>query len=110
MTHPIVNAIKTEWTYLGKRKKIFLWYISLFAIAGIVTLLTPYVLGTIFNSIQQTISSKEELWNLSIKIFLLLGITLVFWMLHGTARVFEIITGFYVKKNYVNDKIRIVLK
>lgn len=43
MTSPILNIIKTEWGYLGKRKKLFLFYISLFVIAGIVELATPII-------------------------------------------------------------------
>ncbi len=110
MTHPIINIIKTEWGYLGKRRKLFLFYISLFVVAGIIDLATPYVLGTIFNSIQQTITSQAELGALALRILLLLGITVAFWMFHGVARVLETNTGFYVTKNYINDKIRIVLK
>ncbi len=110
MTHPIINIIKTEWGYLGKRRKLFLFYISFFVIAGIIELITPYLLGTIFNSIQQTITSQEELKSLAIKMLLLLAVTVSFWMFHGVARVLETNTGFYVKKNYINDKIRVVLK
>ena len=69
MTHPIVNPIKTEWGYLGKRRKIFIFYMSLFVIAGVVSLLTPYIIGTIFNSIQESITSKEELVVLSTACF-----------------------------------------
>ncbi|VVB78567.1 Trehalose/maltose import ATP-binding protein MalK [uncultured archaeon] len=108
--HPVINIIVTEWNYLGKRKKRFIFYIFLFTIAGLVSLLTPYVIGSIFNSIQKTISSKEELYSLCFKISLLLIITICFWMLHGVGRVLEQDTGFFVKKNYINDKIRIVLK
>lgn len=110
MTHPIINAIKTEWVYLGKRRKWFIFYMSLFFIAGVVSLFTPYIIGTIFNSIQESITTHEELVGLIKKIVLLLVVTVVFWSLHGPARVFETITGFHVKKNYVNDKIRMVLK
>ncbi len=110
MTHPIINVVKTQWDYLGKKKKLFFFYVSLFVIAGAVSLLTPYVIGTIFNSIQESITSKAELKDLMFKIALLLVITVVFWALHGPARVLEIITGFHIKKNYVNDKIRMVLK
>ena len=110
MTHPIINPLKTEWAYLGKKRKLFVFYISLFALAGAVSLLTPYVIGTIFNSIQESITSHEELQGLISKIVLLLVITVVFWMLHGPARILETTTSFYVKKNYVNDKIRMVLK
>jgi ATP-binding cassette subfamily B protein len=110
MTHPIINPLKTEWAYLGKKRKLFVFYISLFVLAGIVSLLTPYVIGTIFNSIQESITTHEQLIGLMYKIALLLIITVVFWMLHGPARVLETTTGFYVKKNYINDKIRMVLK
>ncbi|MFH1802036.1 MAG: ABC transporter ATP-binding protein [archaeon] len=110
MTHPIINALKTEWGYLGKRRKLFLLYIFLFAIAGAVSLLTPYVIGLIFNSIQQSIQTQAELSSLIFKIFLLLVIVVVFWIFHGVGRVLETTTSFHVKKNYINDKIRVVLK
>ena len=110
MTHPIVNILKAEWGYLGKRKKVFLFYLGLFVIAGAVDLLTPWVIGAIFNAIQQSITSREELWSLIFKISLLFVITVVFWLFHGFGRVLETTTGFHVRKNYVNDKIRVVLK
>jgi ABC-type multidrug transport system fused ATPase/permease subunit len=110
MTHPLINILKTEWGYLGKRRKLFIFYMSLFAIAGTIELATPYVLGLIFNSIQESITTFAGFKALALKISWLLGITVVFWMLHGVGRVLETTTSFYVKKNYVNDKIRIILK
>jgi ATP-binding cassette, subfamily B, bacterial len=110
MTNPIVNALRTEWEYLGKRRRTFILYLSFFVIAGTVGLLTPYVIGTVFNSIQQTITSSEDLNALLLRITLLLVITLIFWLFHGVGRVLEVTTGFFVKKNYINDKLRIVLK
>ena len=110
MTHPILNTIKTEWGYLGRKKRLFIIYIILFVIAGAIELLTPYVLGTIFNSIQNSISSQEELQGLLFKISLLFFLTFVFWIFHGFGRVLEQTTGFFVRKNYVNDKMRVVLK
>ena len=110
MTHPIINILKTEWGYLGKKRKTFLFYISLFVIAGAVELSIPWLIGAIFNSIQQSITSKAELWSLIFKISMLLVITVVFWVFHGFGRVLEATTGFHVKKNYMNDKIRVVLK
>ncbi|MBM3233171.1 ABC transporter ATP-binding protein [Candidatus Pacearchaeota archaeon] len=110
MTHPIINIVKTEWGYLGKRRTVFIGYLLLFLIAGIIDLATPYVIGMIFNSIQKTISSQEELTSLLFKISLLLILTIVFWIFHGTARVLETTTSFFVRKNYVNDKLRMILK
>src|SRR3989339_846798 len=68
--NPIYNVLKTEWAFLGKRKKIFLFYITLFVISGTLGLLNPLIIGFIFNSIQQNISSPEELNHLIFMIFL----------------------------------------
>ncbi|MEI6731718.1 MAG: ABC transporter ATP-binding protein [archaeon] len=110
MVNPIVNIIRTEWGYLGKRRNFFIFYSFLFFIAALVELATPYVIGLIFNSIQSTIASQADLYSLLFKISLLLIITVVFWIFHGTARVFENTTGFFVKKNYINDKVRIIFR
>ena len=59
--NPIINVLKTEWEFLGRRRKIFLFYMFMFSIAGAISLMTPLVIGLIFNSIQQTISSDSEL-------------------------------------------------
>lgn len=108
--NPIANTFKTEWRHLGKRKKIFVLYTSLFIIAGVIDLMTPLVMGTVFNKIQDQITSKEELRNLIYSIFLLLVINTSFWIIHGTARVLEQRTGFFVHRNYVNSKIEKVLE
>ncbi|MBS3094681.1 ABC transporter ATP-binding protein [Candidatus Pacearchaeota archaeon] len=109
-TNPIINVLKTEWINLGNRKKTFVFYMLFFLISAIIGLLTPLVIGSIFNSIQSTIGSNQEFKKLIFLIFLLLGIELIFWMFHGTARVFEGITGFYVHRNYTNDKISKILE
>jgi ATP-binding cassette, subfamily B, bacterial len=103
--NPVVNVFATEWKYLGKRKKIFVFYAFFFLIAGLISLMTPLVIGLIFNTIQQEITSDAELRSLIYMIFLLLAITIGFWIFHGTARILEEKTGFFVKRNYVNSKI-----
>ena len=108
--NPIANTFKTEWQNLGKRKKIFILYTSLFVIAGVIDLMTPLVIGSIFNKVQDQITSQAELRNLIYTIFLLLAINLSFWLFHGTARVLEQKTGFFVYRNYVNSKIEKVLE
>jgi len=107
--HPIINTLKTEWEFLGRRKRLFIFYMSFFVIAGIVSLITPYIIGTIFNDIQMSITTQQELTNLHWKIAILLFLTIIFWAFHGTARVLEQRTGFFVRKSYVNDKIDKVL-
>jgi ABC-type multidrug transport system fused ATPase/permease subunit len=110
VSHPIVNAFKTEWAYLGKKRKLFLFYVFMYVLAGAISLLTPYVIGIIFNSIQESITTHAQFVLLLQRIVFLLVITVAFWALHGPGRFLETTTGFYVKKNYINDKIRMVLK
>src|SRR3989339_14830 len=108
--NPIFNILKTEWIFLGKRKKFFLFYVSLFVISGTLGLLNPLIIGLIFNSIQETITSPEQLNHLILMIFLLLFIQIFKWALHGPARIMEQITAFHVHRNYTNSKIKKVLE
>lgn len=108
--NPIFNVIKTEWKYLGSRRRIFLAFIFLFTIAGTIALMTPLVIGLIFNSIQNSITSEVELRKLVMLISLLFFIKVGFWAFHGTARVLEERTGFFVRRNYINRKINQVLE
>ncbi len=86
--NPLWNLLKEEWTSLGSRRKNFAIYMTMFFIAGVISLLTPLVVGSIFNSIQQTISSEAELRKLIFMIFLLLVLQIGFWLFHGPGRIF----------------------
>ncbi len=108
--NPLLNVIREEWKHLGNRRKKFLLSISLFLIAGIISLLNPLVIGLIFNSIQETITSSAELKKLIMMIFLLLALNIGFWIFHGTGRIIEETTGFYVHRNYTNSKINKILE
>jgi len=107
--NPLILVLKSEWENLGNRKKRFVFYLSLFVIAGAIHLMSPLVIGTIFNSIQESISSKEELFHLIKLISLLLLITIGFWLFHGVGRVLEQLTGFHVNRNYMNNKLERIL-
>ncbi len=108
--NPVVNLFKTEWKYLRGEKKIFSVYVGLFIISNLIGLAEPLVIGLIFNSIQNEITSNAELRGLILKISLLLAISIGFWAFHGIGRVLESKTGFLVKRNYQNTKIARVLE
>lgn len=73
--HPIINTLATEWEFLGKRKRTFSIYMVFFSIAGIVSLITPFLIGTIFNDIQRSITTQQELTSLHWKMAALLLVT-----------------------------------
>lgn len=109
--NPLFKMFSEEWKNLGtkKRKRLFIFYMTLFLIAGIINLLQPLVIGLIFNSIQQDITSHADLTKLIFLISCLLFVTIGFWMFHGIGRVLEELTGFQVNRNYNNAKIKQIL-
>jgi ABC-type multidrug transport system fused ATPase/permease subunit len=108
--NPLLGVFLEEWKYLGNRKKIFIFYLFLYLIAGTIALMTPLVIGLIFNTVQESITSKVELTRLLFLISLLLIIDVGFWIFHGWGRVLEQRTGFFVYKNFINSKINKVLE
>ena len=108
-SNPVLNLIKEEWKYLGSRKRIYLFYVFLFVIAGIISLLNPLIIGLIFNSIQEQITTSAELKKLFFMISLLLFATIGFWIFHGIGRILEQKTGFLVHRNYTNSKINKII-
>ena len=109
-SNPIWSMIKEEWAYLGYQRKTYILYIFLFSIAGIISLLNPLIIGLIFNSIQESITSTIELRKLFLMISLLLFVNIGFWIFHGIGRVLEQRTGFFVHRNYMNSKLNKVLE
>src|SRR3989339_196032 len=110
-SNPILTMMKTEWEYLGENKKKFLFYMSLFIIAGTINLSSAWVIGIIFNSIQSgQINSQEELTKLFFLISLIFFIRLSFWIFHGTGRIMEQLTAFKTHKNYADDKVKRTLE
>jgi ATP-binding cassette subfamily B protein len=110
-SNPIITMIKTEWQYLGKNKRKFIFYVILFIIAGAISLVSPWLIGSIFNSIQNgEINTQQELTKLFFMILLLLVIRIGFWTFHGTGRVIERTVAFDTHKNYANSKIKKILE
>jgi len=108
--NPIGILIRNEWENLGSRKKNYVIYMFFFFLASIMTLLSPLVIGLIFNAIQEEITSKQELYKLMYMISLLLFVTIGFWIFHTIARILQQITSFSVHRNFTNKKIKKVLE
>lgn len=108
--NPLLGVIREEWKYLGNRKKFFFLSLFLFVIAGLIQLMTPLVIGLIFNTVQESIGSEVELRKLLVLISLLFVIDVGFWIFHGTGRVIEQRTGFFVYRNFINSKIKNILE
>jgi ABC-type multidrug transport system fused ATPase/permease subunit len=110
-SNPIITMMKAEWQNLGDNKKTFVFYMGLFTIAGIIGLLSPWLVGSIFNSIQNgEITTEQELTKLFLMLSLLIVIQVGFWVFYGTAKIMQMLTSFQVHKNYANNKIKKTLE
>ena len=107
--NPFLILFREEWKNLGNRKPIYFFYLILFVIASAISLMHPLLIGIIFNSIQEEITTNAQMFELIKLIFLILIIEIGFWIFHGFGRVIEELNAFHVYKNYKNEKIRRVL-
>lgn len=106
-SNPIITMIKADWNNQASNKKIFIFYTFLFIIAGLIGLISPWLIGSIFNSIQGgEVSTEADLKKLLIMISFLFFLRLGFWIVHGSARIMEQLTAFNTHKKYANKKIK----
>ena len=109
MKNPYIQLVKITWKYAGHRRKKYLLAYFLFILASLTLLLTPFVLALLINHLQT--NGLDQLG----KSFLLigigfLGIDILFWVFHGTARIMERHTSYYVIKNFKSDIYQKLLK
>lgn len=107
--NPIINILKTEWQFLGNRKKIFVFYMFLFVISSVISLMTTFVIGLVFNSIQQ-MAGDTNILKLIFLISLIIWMKILAWIFYGTGRILEQLTGFRVHRKYTNKKISKILE
>ena len=108
--NPIINLFRLTWQYSKEKKHIIVLIIIFFTLATSITLLNPYFISRIFNSIQQfeqgSSLMKIVFFNLSFLIFIQIG----FWIFHGIGRVLERKNSFYVEKNFKLEAFNQVLE
>ena len=98
--NPIIFLTKRMWEFSkGNRKNVILFSL-MFIVVGVIYALDPLILATLLNIIQEQGVTQDN-------IFLLLGLialfpilSVVFWSLHGPARVLERNNAFIVRANY----------
>ncbi|MBD3238843.1 MAG: ATP-binding cassette domain-containing protein [Candidatus Moranbacteria bacterium] len=98
--NPFVNLFSKMWQFSrGSRKRVVV-FIVFAMLANLVTLLQPIIIGRIFNNIQFSTSDPNLFDYIAKNLLLLLLLTLVFWLFHGTSRFLEQKNAFFVRKEY----------
>jgi ABC-type multidrug transport system fused ATPase/permease subunit len=98
---PIAFLIMTGWKYAGKFRPLMICTFFIFALAQVVALCEPYVIGKLLNAVQEDVSAHA----VGAKIFhdccyylaIFFAIKMGFWLFHGPGRVLERITQFHIQ-------------
>lgn len=103
MKHPIPILFRTAWHFSRGRRLIFIWTILSFIISNAIILSEPALVGRMFNAIQEAPPSADLLQIVFSYLWVILLIPFAFWLFHGTARVLERKTAFYIHLNYKKE-------
>ena len=98
---PIAFLIMTGWKYAGKFRPLMIFTFFIFALAQVVALCEPYVIGKLLNAVQEDVAAHAA----GAKIFhdccyylaIFFAIKMGFWVFHGPGRVLERITQFHIQ-------------
>ena len=99
--NPVLYLYKKMWQYSeGNRKNVIL-YVFLFVIVGTLDILVePMIWSYILNSIQKGEITPENVYNIVGLLCIILVNVILFWGIHGPARILERNNAFRVKTNY----------
>lgn len=101
MNNAYFSLLKMTWRYAAGRRLQYVVAYVFFAIANLLALLEPLLLGLFFNHLQ-----TKGLQDYKGALLILAGyplLQLLFWVFHGTARVIERVNTFYIVKNFRSD-------
>lgn len=85
------------WRYAAGRRGTVVMYMSFFLASNILSLMTPYVVGRILNTVQEATTQGVPFRNILLLLLSLVLIEALSWLFHGPARVMERQTAFHVR-------------
>ena len=109
MFTPLTNMIKYSWAFAEGHRRQFIIFIAMSFVAHLIMLLSPYVMGEVFNALQT--GGPDVLKNVGFWLLLLAAIELAFWVFHGPSRVIERDVAFWARGRLfdsVYEKLRIL--
>ena len=106
---PVIFLFKKSWKYSKEKRSILVLFMVLHILANLALLLEPYIVGLFLNELQSNGLSNQNVRYISSLLLGILGVTALFWSLHGPARVIGRNHAFYVRKKYKEDLLKGVL-
>jgi ATP-binding cassette, subfamily B, bacterial len=101
MSNPLLYLIAQMWRFSKGGRHLVLCYSLMFIIAGTTSLLGfPWVWSKMIDIVQKEGINSSSLHHLLMLLLLPIILQVVFWGLHGPARVLERVNAFKVRANY----------
>ena len=107
MFTPLLRMIRYSWLYAENHRRKFVAFIVMSFVAHLIFLLSPYVMGEVFNAIQA--GGPDVIKNVAFWLVVLALIEAAFWAFHGPSRVMERDVAFRARGRLydaVYDKLR----
>ncbi len=105
---PVIFMFIKMWKYADS-KKLILLFCTLFLVSNILLLVFPLIFESILNEIQQNGVTEKNINTLYLHILSFIGLSFVFWIFHGPARVLEGKNAIETEKNYQEKILKNVL-
>ncbi|HIQ57170.1 TPA: ABC transporter ATP-binding protein [Candidatus Gracilibacteria bacterium] len=105
---PVIFMFQKMWKYSDSKKLIVL-FSGLFLISNALLLVFPLIFEVILNEIQHNGVTENNINLLYLYISSFIGLSLLFWIFHGPARVLEGKNAVETEKNYQEKVIKNVL-
>lgn len=101
MSNPLIYLFAQMWRYSAGSRHIVLLYGLMFVMAGATSLLGfPWIWAKIIDIVQKEGINPSNLHHVLLLLLLPVTIQVVFWAIHGPARVLENTNAFKVRANY----------
>ncbi len=99
--NPVWYLCKKMWQYSAGNRKNIILYVFLFTIVGILDILVePMIWSHILNRIQKGEVTQTNVYEIIALLGIILVNVIVFWAIHGPARVLERNNAFKIRTNY----------
>lgn len=100
-SNPLLYLFAQMWRYSQGNRRIVLCFSLMFVAAGATSLLGfPWVWSKMIDVVQNEGITPASLHHLLLLLLLPIGLQIVFWSIHGPARVLERVNAFKVRANY----------
>ncbi len=97
---PIIFMFLQMWKFSKGNRKNVVFFMILFIFSNIIHLLHPLIFAFFLNEIQRNGVNEENIFFLLQILSSIPLLSIIFWALHGPARVIERANAFLVKNNY----------